>query len=126
MPAIQAGATDRDYAEYFVGDPDVKGESPAIRRGPARIHASLEPCGYHRRHAAGKTLVFVQVGRSTAGQAMIRSHTRGARFRPAISEIMAAFPAPLRHHFQADSYDEFVETIALFASAPLEFARGWQ
>jgi acetyltransferase len=113
----QAGATIEDYAEYFVGDPDVKVIAAIVEdlKNPRKLDrvagAAL---------AAGKTMVFVQVGRSTVGQAMIRSHT-GALAGNA--EIMAAF---LRRCgiIQADSYDEFVETIALFANTPLDRATG--
>jgi acyl-CoA synthetase (NDP forming) len=109
----QAGATIEDYAEYFVGDPDVKVIAAIVEdlKNPRKLDrvagAAL---------AAGKTMVFVQVGRSTAGQAMIRSHTGALAGN---SEIMAAF---LRRCgiIQADSYDEFVEAIALFANAPLD------
>ncbi len=113
----QAGATIEDYAEYFVGDPDVKVIAAIVEdlKNPRKLDrvagAAL---------AAGKTMVFVQVGRSTAGQAMIRSHTGALAGN---SEIMAAF---LRRCgiIQADSYDEFVETIALFANTPLDRAAG--
>ena len=113
----QAGATIEDYAEYFVADPDVKVIAAIVEdlKNPRKLERVAVAA-----HAAGKTLVFVQVGRSIAGQAMIRSHT-GALAGNA--EIMAAF---LRRCgiIQADSYDEFVETIALFAHAPLDRTAG--
>jgi len=113
----QAGVTIEDYAEYFAGDPDVKVIAAIVEdlKKPRKLERVAAAA-----HAAGKTMVFVQVGRSTAGQAMIRSHT-GALAGNA--EIMAAF---LRRCgiIQADSYDEFVETIALFANAPLDRAAG--
>jgi acetyltransferase len=113
----QAGATIEDYAEYFVGDPDVRVIAAIVEdlKNPRKLERVAAAA-----HAAGKTLVFVQVGRSSAGQAMIRSHT-GALAGNA--EIMAAF---LRRCgiVQADSYDEFVETIALFAHAALDRAIG--
>ena len=113
----QAGATIEDYAEYFVGDPDVQVIAAIVEdlKNPRKLERVAAAA-----HVAGKTLVFVQIGRSTAGQAMIRSHT-GALAGNA--EIMAAF---LRRCgiIQADSYDEFVETIALFAHAPLDRATG--
>ena len=113
----QIGTTVEDYAEYFVADPDVKVIAAIVEdlknpRKLARVAAAA--------HAQQKSLVFVQVGRSSAGQVMIRSHT-GALAGNA--EVMAAF---LRRCgiVQADSYDEFVETIALFTHAPLERAVG--
>ena len=113
----QAGATIEDYAEYFAGDPDVKVIAAIVEdlKNPRKLERVAAAA-----RAAGKTLVFVQIGRSTAGQAMIRSHTGALAGN---SEIMAAF---LRRHgiIQADSYDEFVETIALFATAPLDRAAG--
>jgi len=113
----QAGATIEDYAEYFVGDPDVRVIAAIVEdlKHPRKLERVAIAA-----HAAGKILVFVQVGRSSAGRAMIRSHT-GALAGNA--EIMAAF---LRRCgiVQADSYDEFVETIALFAHAPLDRATG--
>jgi acetyltransferase len=63
--------------------------------------------------AQGKTMVFVHVGRSAAGKMMTQSHT-GALAGNA--EVLSAY---LRRCgiAQAASYDEFVETIALFAHA---------
>jgi acetyltransferase len=113
----QAGASIEDYAEYFVADPDVKVIAAIVEdlKNPRKLERVAAAA-----HAGGKTLVFVQVGRSTAGQAMIRSHTGALAGN---SAIMAAF---LRRCgiIQADSYDEFVETIALFAHAPLDRAAG--
>lgn len=107
----QVGATVEDYAEYFVADPDVKVIAALVEdlknpRKLARVAAAAR--------AQRKTLLFFQVGRSKAGQAMIRSHTGALA---ADADIMAAF---LRRCgiVQAGSYDEFVETIALFAHAP--------
>jgi acetyltransferase len=107
----QIGATVEDYAEYFVADPDVK-VIAAIVEDLKNPHKLLGVAA--AAHAQGKSLVLVQIGRSTVGQAMIRSHT-GALASNA--EVMAAF---LRRCgiVQAGSYDEFVETVALFAHAP--------
>ncbi len=113
----QAGVTIEDYAEYFVGDPNVKVIAAVVEdlKNPRKLERVAATA-----HAANKTLVFVQVGRSTAGQAMVRSHTGALAGN---SEIMAAL---LRRCgiIQADSYDEFVETIALFAHASLDRAAG--
>ena len=69
-----------------------------------------------RAHAQKKSLVFFQVGTSATGQVMIRSHT-GALAGD--TEILRAF---LRRCgiVQADSYDQFVETIELLANAPFD------
>src|SRR5262245_47206104 len=105
----QVGLTIEDYVEYFVADPDVKVIAAIVEdlKNPEQL----------RRVAAvarerGKPMVFVQIGRSAAGQTMTRSHT-GALAGNA--EVMAAF---LRRCgiVQADGYDEFIETVALFAS----------
>jgi acetyltransferase len=113
----QIGTTVEDYIEYFAADPDVKVVAAIVEdlKNPSKLARVAAAA-----HAQQKSLVFVQVGRSTAGQVMIRSHT-GALAGNA--EVMAAF---LRRCgiVQADSYDEFVETIALFAHAPLGRAVG--
>jgi acyl-CoA synthetase (NDP forming) len=113
----QIGTTVEDYVEYFAADPEVKVIAAIVEdlknpRKLARVAAAA--------HARQKSLVFVQIGRSAAGQVMIRSHTGALAGN---SEIIAAF---LRRCgiVQAGSYDEFVETIALFAHAPLERATG--
>jgi acetate---CoA ligase (ADP-forming) len=107
----QIGATVEDYAEYFVADPDVSVIAAIVEdlKNPHKLVSVAAAA-----HAQRKSLVFVHIGKSAAGQAMIRSHT-GALAGNA--EVMAAF---LRRCgiVQAGSYDEFVETIALFAHAP--------
>jgi acyl-CoA synthetase (NDP forming) len=113
----QIGATVEDYIEYFVADPDVKVIAAIVEdlKNPRKLLRVATAA-----HAQNKTLVFVQVGRSAAGQVMIRSHTGALAGN---SEVMAAF---LRRCgiVQADSYDEFVETVALFAHAPSGGAAG--
>jgi acyl-CoA synthetase (NDP forming) len=113
----QAGLTVEDYVEYFVDDPDVKVIAAIVEdlknpRKLARVAAAAR--------AQSKPMVFVQIGRSAAGRIMTQSHT-GALAGNA--EIMDAF---LRRCgvIQADHYDEFVETVALFAGAPLDAAGG--
>jgi acetyltransferase len=104
----QIGLTVEDYVEYFVDDPDVKVIAAIVEdmknpRKLARVAAAAR--------AKGKPIVFVQIGRSTAGQVMTQSHT-GALAGNA--EVLAAF----LHRcgiVQAETYDEFVETVALFA-----------
>ena len=73
-----------------------------------------------RAHAQKKSLVFFQVGTSATGQAMIRSHTGALAGN---TEILRAF---LRRCgiVQADSYDQFVETIELLANAPFDTTLG--
>ncbi len=104
----QAGATIEDYAEYFVADPEVKIVAAIVEdlKNPRKLERVAAAA-----RQQGKPMVFVHVGRSAAGQVMTRSHT-GALAGNA--EILSAF---LRRCgiVQAASYDEFVETIALFA-----------
>jgi acetyltransferase len=113
----QAGLTVEDYVEYFVNDPDVRVIAAIVEdlknpRKLARVAAAAR--------ARNKPMIFVQIGRSAAGRIMTQSHT-GALAGNA--EVMAAF---LRRCgiVQADHYDEFVETVALFAGAPLDGAGG--
>jgi acyl-CoA synthetase (NDP forming) len=109
----QLGATVEDYVEYFIGDPDVNVIAAIVEdlKNPRKLLSVA-----HLAHAQRKSLVFFQVGKSTAGQVMIRSHT-GALAGD--SEVLAAF---LRRCgiVQADSYDEFLETIELFANVPFD------
>ncbi len=113
----QAGLTVEDYAEYFVGDPDVKVIAAIVEdlKNPRKLQRVATAARAHN-----KPMIFVQIGRSAAGQVMTRSHT-GALAGNA--EVMAAF---LRRCgiIQAGSYDEFVETVALFATAPIDAASG--
>lgn len=107
----QIGLTVEDYVEYFVDDPDVRVIAAIVEdlKNPRKL-ARLAAVA----RAQDKPMVFVQIGRSAAGRIMTRSHT-GALAGDA--EVMAAF---LRRCgiVQADGYDEFVETVALFASVP--------
>ena len=109
----QAGLTVEDYAEYFAGDPDVKVVAAIIEdlKNPRKLERVAADARAH-----GKPMIFVQIGRSAAGQVMTQSHT-GALAGNA--EVTAAF---LRRCgiVQARSYDEFVETVALFATAPTQ------
>jgi acyl-CoA synthetase (NDP forming) len=111
----QAGTTIEDYVEYFVADPGVTVIAAIIEdlKNPRKLERVAAAARAQR-----KRIVFVQVGRSAAGQTMTRSHT-GALAGNA--DILAAF---LRRCgiAQASSYDEFVETIALFAHLKSEAA----
>jgi acyl-CoA synthetase (NDP forming) len=113
----QAGLTVEDYVEYFVDDPDVTVIAAIVEdlKNPRKLERVATAA-----RAQGKPMVFVQIGRSAAGQIMTRSHT-GALAGNA--QVMAAF---LRRCgvVQADGYDEFVETVALFASAPISVSSG--
>ena len=108
----QIGLTVEDYAEYFAADPDVKVIAAIVEdlKNPRKLERVAATA-----RANGKPLVFVQIGRTAAGQVMTQSHT-GALAGNA--EVMAAF---LRRCgiIQAESYDEFVETVALFAHVSL-------
>jgi acetyltransferase len=107
----QIGATIEDYIEYFVDDPDVTVIAAVIEqlKNPRKLLRVARTA-----HARRKSLVFFQAGRSAAGRIMVQSHTGALAGN---SEILAAF---LRRCgiVQVARYDEFVETIALFAIAP--------
>jgi acetate---CoA ligase (ADP-forming) len=107
----QIGATIEDYIEYFVDDPEVTVIAAVIEqlKNPRKLLRVARTA-----HARRKSLVFFQAGRSAAGRIMVQSHT-GALVGN--SDILAAF---LRRCgiVQVARYDEFVETIALFAIAP--------
>jgi acyl-CoA synthetase (NDP forming) len=107
----QIGTTVEDYVEYFIDDPDITVIAAVIEqlKNPRKlIHLA------RTAHARRKSLVLFQAGRSAAGQIMVQSHT-GALAGNA--EILAAF---LRRCgiVQVTRYDEFVETVELFAIAP--------
>ncbi len=107
----QIGTTIEDYIAYFVDDPDITVIAAVVEqlKNPQRLAHIARAA-----HAKQKTLVFFRAGRSAAGEVMIQSHT-GALAGNA--EITAAF---LRRCgiVDVDRYDEFVETIELFAVAP--------
>ncbi|MGH6767631.1 MAG: acetate--CoA ligase family protein, partial [Xanthobacteraceae bacterium] len=107
----QTGTTVEDYIDHLVDDPDVTVIAAVIEalKNPRKLAEAAQ-----RAHRGGKSLVFCPIGRSAAGQTMIRSHT-GALAGDAA--ILGAF---LRRCgiVQAESYDEFVETIELLAVAP--------
>jgi acetate---CoA ligase (ADP-forming) len=107
----QLGATIEDFVDYFVDDPDIDVVAIVIEalKNPRKLAAAAR-----KARERQKPLVLCQAGRSTAGQVMIRSHT-GALASNA--EVLAAF---LRRCgvVQVKSFDEFVETIELFAQAP--------
>jgi acyl-CoA synthetase (NDP forming) len=113
----QVGLTVEDYVEYFADDPDVKVIAAIVEdlKNPGKLKRVAAAA-----RAKGKPLLFVQIGRSPAGQMMTRSHT-GALAGNA--EIMAAFFRRCGI-LQAASYDEFVETMALLATAPIDAAGG--
>ena len=87
----QAGLTVEDYVEYFVDDPDVKVIAAIVEdlKNPqklARVTAAAR--------AQNKPMVFVQIGRSTAGRIMTQlAHWRARRQ----CRGDGGLPAPLRH-----------------------------
>lgn len=113
----QIGTTVEDYVECLVDDPAVTVIACIIEalKNPDKLQRAAR-----RAHALKKSLVFFQAGTSPAGRAMVRSHT-GALAGD--TEILRAF---LRRCgiVQADSYDQFVETIALYAIAPFDLTIG--
>ena len=113
----QIGTTVEDYVDVLVDDPDVSVIACVIEalKKPDKLMRAAQ-----RAHAQKKSLVFFQVGTSATGQAMIRSHTGALAGN---TEILRAF---LRRCgiVQADSYDQFVETIELLATAPFDTTLG--
>ncbi len=113
----QIGTTVEDYVDCLVDDPAVTVVACIIEalKNPDKLQRAAR-----RAHAFKKSLVCFQAGTSPAGRAMVRSHT-GALAGDA--EILRAF---LRRCgiVQADSYDQFVEIIALYAVAPFDLAIG--
>lgn len=107
----QLGATIEDFVDYFVDDADVEVVAIVIEalKNPQKLAAAAR-----KAHARQKSLLLFQAGRSAAGQVMIRSHTGALAGN---SEVLAAF---LRRCgiVQVRGFDEFVETIELFATAP--------
>ncbi len=107
----QLGATVEDFAEYFVDDPDISVVAIVIE---ALKHPQKLAAVARKAHAQRKSMLLCQAGRSAAGQIMIRSHTGALAGN---NEVLAAY---LRRCgiVQVTGFDEFVETIALFATAP--------
>jgi acetyltransferase len=107
----QVGATVEDFVEPLVDDPDVTVIAIVVEslKNPPKLRAVAA-----RALAQRKSLVLFQSGRSAAGQVMINSHTG------ALASNAAIFSAFLRRSgiVQVDTFDEFVETIELFAMAP--------
>ena len=107
----QIGATVEDYIEYFIDDPDITVVAAVVEelKNPQKLIGLAA-----KANARRKSLVLFQAGRSAAGRIMVQSHT-GALAGNA--EILAAF---LRRCgiVQVERYDEFVETVELFAIAP--------
>jgi acetate---CoA ligase (ADP-forming) len=107
----QLGATIEDFVDYFVDDSDVAVVAIVIEalKNPQKLADAAR-----KAQAQKKTLVLFQAGRSAAGQVMIRSHTGALAGN---SEVLSAF---LRRHgiVQVRGFDEFVEAIEIFATAP--------
>ena len=107
----QIGATVEDYIAYFIDDPDITVVAAVVEelKNPQKLIGLAA-----KANARRKSLVLFQAGRSAAGRIMVQSHT-GALAGNA--EILAAF---LRRCgiVQVERYDEFVETVELFAIAP--------
>jgi acyl-CoA synthetase (NDP forming) len=107
----QIGTTIEDYIEYFLNDSDINVIAIVVEslKNPGKLQ-QLGRLAMTQR----KSIVLFQAGRSAAGRVMIQSHT-GALASD--SAILAAF---LRRCgiVQVETFDEFVETIELFAMAP--------
>jgi acyl-CoA synthetase (NDP forming) len=113
----QIGTTVEDYIDCLVDDSDVTVIACIIEalKKPEKLRRAAQ-----RAHAQKKSLVFFQVGTSATGQVMIRSHTGALAGN---TEVLRAF---LRRCgiVQADSYDQFVETVELLANAPFDTSLG--
>jgi acetyltransferase len=113
----QIGTTVEDYIEYFTDDPDITVIAAVIEqlKNPRKLIRVAA-----KANARRKSLLLFQAGRSSAGRIMVQSHT-GALAGDA--EILAAF---LRRCgiVQVGRYDEFVETVELFAVAPRDETAG--
>jgi acyl-CoA synthetase (NDP forming) len=113
----QIGTTVEDYVEALVDDPSVTVIACVIEalKKPDKLARAAR-----RAHALKKSLVFFQVGTSATGRAMIHSHTGALAGN---TEVLRAF---LRRCgiVQADSYDQFVETVELLANVPFDLTLG--
>jgi acyl-CoA synthetase (NDP forming) len=113
----QIGTTVEDYIDVLVDDPGVSVIACIIEalKKPDKLMRAAR-----RAHAQRKSLVFFQVGTSATGQVMIGSHTGALAGN---TEVLRAF---LRRCgiVQADSYDQFVEAVALLATAPFDATLG--
>lgn len=109
----QIGTSIEDYVDYFVDDPDVKAIVVIFEHlGQPRRLLNIA----QRAREWRKTMIFFQVGWSPAGQVVARSHTG------ALVSNATVVSALLRRCgiLQPESYDELVETVALFAVAPID------
>ena len=106
----QIGTTVEDYIEHLVDDPEVTVIAAVVEqlKNPRKLINVAR-----KANAKRKSLVFFRPPLG-GGKIMVQSHTGALAGN---SEILAAF---LRRCgiVQVDRYDEFVETIALFAIAP--------
>jgi acetate---CoA ligase (ADP-forming) len=107
----QIGTTIEDYVEHFLDDPDIT--VVAIVVESLKNPQKLQRLG-HLASTQQKSIVLFQAGRSAAGRIMIQSHTG------ALASDSAILAAYLRRCgiVQVETFDEFVETIELFAMAP--------
>ena len=107
----QIGTTIEDYIEYFLDDPDISVIAIVVEslKNPRKLQQLARLA-----LAQHKSIVLFQAGRSAAGRIMIQSHTG------ALASDSAILAAYLRRCgiVQVDTFDEFVETIELFAMAP--------
>jgi acetyltransferase len=107
----QIGTTLEDYIGYMVDDADVNLIAVIAEslKNPQKLLQIAR-----NAVAARKTIIMLNIGRSATGQMMVRSHTGALAGN---TEVVAAF---LRccGILQVTDYDDFVETIALFAGLP--------
>jgi acetyltransferase len=100
-----------DYLEFVIADPRVRIVLMFIEtiRSPQRFAACA-----HRAAALGKRILAIKVGRSTSGQALVRSHTNS------IAGDDETYDAFLHQCgvIRVGDFDELLELAALFAVYP--------
>jgi len=115
----QIGTTIEDYIDYLNDDAETEVIAVIVEsvKNPPKLQQVARVA-----HQRGKSLIFYQVARSNQGKLLVQSHT-GALVGD--SNIVSAF---LRRCgiVEVDSFDEFVETIELFAHAPRDRTIGQQ
>ena len=107
----QIATTIEDYVAQFALDPDVHVIAAIVESiaSPRKLMRAARAA-----HERGKPMVFMPIGRSAAGELMIRSHTG------ALASDQVVREAFLRRCgiVSVESYDELVETVELLSIAP--------
>lgn len=106
-----------DFCRYFIQDPSVRiiaGYVESIRDGVKFQHVAQEA------NRAGKPIVLVKVGTTEVGTRAVRSHTG------ALAGSEEVYQAVFKHHavVRADSIEELLDFLKMFAAYPEARARG--